>query len=281
MKKRYLLLIVVAVLLLIYLYPRVLEMRGIVPKQEGGVPGESQPSQGEQQGGSQDSTNNETNNSTGEVAKTVVPKASPLPKAERETAIIDFMTKYPGRWEVIKNEDGTINAIHGGNIPELGRSPQEIAGFLQQLAPLMGVESDQIQNTRHHQETNLMNTYTSDQVVDGIVVFNGVVRVSVKKEDGSIIAVDSMLREVGPYDKKAALARDEAFVIVMKKYGESKTRVLKGDDRPVLYAHEPDKTQLAWRFEVEVLATPHKKVYEVLVGFQSRAVIYESPMLVN
>lgn len=179
----------------------------------------------------------------------------------------DFIKRYPGNWLFKRMEKGRLNYITGGNVLNLGRSPQSVRGFIDQIAPLLEVPAKEISDPREINRTELTRVYHANQIADGYPVYQSVLSVHVRESDDSIFMVNNQLKNVAEYNKDLRYNRQQAETYIQSHYaGEFEKIVFR--DGPVIFKSDSVAPELAWVFTL-TYKQPKLQQVEIVIGASS------------
>lgn len=184
----------------------------------------------------------------------------------------DFLKHYPGQWLFKRIEKGRLNYITGGNIPERGRSPQSVRDFVNEIAPLLEISEKEIMDPKEINRTDLTRVYHSQQVTDGFSVYQSVLSVHVRENDGSIFMVNNQLKDVSGYNKDQRYTQKQAETYIQSRYAGEYDKIIFREG-PVIFKSDSVRAELAWVF-VMTYKQPKLHQVELVIGAHSGEEIY-------
>lgn len=186
------------------------------------------------------------------------------------------ISKHPGKWELSYSEDGRFDAIMGGNIPDIGRSPQALDQWIQKIEPLFDFpEYVDLAPSKQEAIASLSKSFTVQQMAKGYEVYEGGLLVTARNDDNSVFLFSSYAKDVGDFDNRITFTQDEAWLVVQLEYQGKSLKLLSRKDQPVVFASRgPQTTELAWQFDAEMTNDKLKReARRILVGIPSRSII--------
>ncbi len=179
----------------------------------------------------------------------------------------DFIKKYPGNWLFKRMGKGRLNYISGGNVPNLGRSPQSVRTFIEQIAPLLEVPAQEITEPQEINRTDLTRVYHANQSTDGYPVYQSMLSVHVRESDDSIFMINNQLKDVSDYNKDLRYTRQQAETYIQSHYaGEFEKVVFR--EGPVIFKSDSVAPELAWVFTL-TYKQPKLQQVEIVIGAYS------------
>jgi hypothetical protein len=184
----------------------------------------------------------------------------------------DFLKKYPGNWLFKRVEKGRLNYITGGNIPDVGRSPQSVRDFMAQISPLLEVSPKELTETQETSRTDLTRVYQSKQITDGYTVYQSMLSVHVRESDNSVFMINNQLKDVSGYNKEQRFTQKQAETYIQTHYaGEYEKIVFR--DGPVIFKTDSVSPELAYVF-IMTYKQPKLHQVELVIGAYSGEEIY-------
>ncbi|MCB0386066.1 MAG: hypothetical protein KDD43_11795 [Bdellovibrionales bacterium] len=177
-----------------------------------------------------------------------------------ERSVAAFFEQWgKGSWRVHRDDQGRVFRILGGEIENIGRSPQEMGEFIQSLAPELGIPAEQVEIPPFQDRTRNLNIFDSQQIYQGVPVYQAWLRVLANRQSGVGFLFNNNLKPVDPnVDMTIALDLREAEVR-LRRYLAGELMDVYASEGPMVWADRPPH-QLIYVFHVDLRTDTEKIV---------------------
>jgi hypothetical protein len=194
--------------------------------------------------------------------------------------LLSFLeSKSQGSWKINEAETGVISSVTGGVIPGIGSDPGRALQLVRELAPLLGVEANQIESMPTLIESPRMIIQKFTQKVGGFTVFGSVISLGISKETKAVFLINTGLKGVDPFNDSPDLTASQAQKILEERFNESKAKFNLLNPKPVLWA-DAKPHELAWEFSMDTPA-PHFDRRHILIGASTANILYNFSSLLH
>lgn len=164
-----------------------------------------------------------------------------------------------GNWVVQKSSDGRPSHILGGRIAA-GPGVQNISRVLKEVAPHLGVKSDDLRVVKEEDTEGLSNSSQMSQYYGKHRVYGSTLKAFSNPNTDEIYHIVSELRPIEAVDTQQRVDRSQASEIVRKLLGTTQINSIKVSKEPLVYGTTATDNQLVWR----ILVTSEKPTYQSL-----------------
>ena len=207
------------------------------------------------------------------VDKANTKEATPV-KEEQPTNYIssiqseaDFLSQFPGDWQFIRNKQGKITSIMGGEISK----PRDMNLFIEKLSPLLAQGEFSLEDTQIESDTNLIQPFATQQKAKGFQVYQGSATVLSRKSDGSIYIINNQLKDIADFNETILVSKSDVEKITQKLFPDKKIQI---QNEPVVFSRN-QKTELAWVAKVSSQSLPYQ-TFEALISAETGEKLYQS-----
>lgn len=164
-----------------------------------------------------------------------------------------------GNWVIQKSPDGRPSHILGGRIAA-GPGVQNISRVLKEVAPHLGVKSDDLRVVKEEDTEGLSNSSQMSQYYGKHRVYGSTLKAFSNPNTDEIYHIVSELRPIETVDTQQRVDRSQAAEIVRKLLATTQINSIKTSKEPLVYGTTATDNQLVWR----ILVTSEKPTYQSL-----------------
>lgn len=175
------------------------------------------------------------------------------------------------------SEEGQVVSVMG----DLGNEktiPGSVERILRSFAMAYGLQESEVSVPQKDTKGGFSDLYVAKQVYQGFDVFGGGVQASVVRESGNIFVAGSYLYPVESVNLDLQMTAAEAEAIIRAHYKGKGVSLMTPTPQTVVYSmDDPRRAEKAFVFQVSVFDSK-PKFTRVVVGFESKRVLYELPL---
>jgi hypothetical protein len=205
-------------------------------------------------------------------------------KSEEE--LLEYLkSEGSGNWKFIRNSEGKVMTVSGGNMPSVGKNSSSALEFAKKIAPFFQVESAQVvirKDGKSFSQTGRSKIYRFEQKINNYEVYGAGITLMTSKNDDSAYMITTDLKEVKGLSFKTAestTALDFKDVVLNEFSSEERMKIKRIEPKPVIWANS-EPAELAWVYLVETWDKKFQKI-KVLVGAESGKVLTKEKISFN